>query len=141
MRILVVAGALIALMFSSSAHSEVRITYDEGGSITAYVARYNFIRDSGESVVIDGVCLSACTLVVGIVPPERVCVTRNAFLGFHAARRSFQGIQFVSDSATTDLMSHYPPKLRSWLNRRGGLGEDLVFLDERSMSSMIKRCR
>ena len=35
--------------------------------------------------MIDGACLSACTLVLGIVPRERICVTQRAMLGFHAA--------------------------------------------------------
>ncbi len=37
-------------------------------------------------MVIDGPCLSACTLVLSIVPGERICVTKRAVLGFHAAR-------------------------------------------------------
>ena len=41
---------------------------------------------SGERVVIDGPCLSACTLVLSTVPSNRICVTRRAVLGFHAAR-------------------------------------------------------
>ncbi len=36
--------------------------------------------------MIDGPCLSACTLVLMTVPEERICVTRRAVLGFHAAR-------------------------------------------------------
>ena len=43
------------------------------------------MRDSGEHVVIDGPCLSACTLLTGIIPSDRVCVTQRAVLGFHAA--------------------------------------------------------
>ena len=32
--------------------------------------------------MIDGRCLSACTLVRGVIPRERICVTRRARLGF-----------------------------------------------------------
>ena len=42
------------------------------------------IRDSGERVVIDGNCFSACTLVTAIIPKERICVTERAVFGFHA---------------------------------------------------------
>jgi hypothetical protein len=36
------------------------------------------LRDAGEQIVIDGTCSSACTLVLGIVPHDRICVTSNA---------------------------------------------------------------
>src|SRR2546430_12063950 len=37
------------------------------------------------SVVIAGTCVSACTMVLGLVPTDRICATSNAVLGFHAA--------------------------------------------------------
>ncbi len=40
-------------------------------------------RDRKERVIIDGICNSACTLVLGIVPLNRICVTPRASLGFH----------------------------------------------------------
>ena len=43
---------------------------------------------SGEKVIIDGPCLSACTLVLSTVPSNRICVTKRAVLGFHAPRSS-----------------------------------------------------
>jgi hypothetical protein len=43
------------------------------------------IRDHGERVIIDAICNSGRTLVLGIVPLNRVCVTPWASLGFHMA--------------------------------------------------------
>ena len=63
----------------------MRISDDVGGRIGAYVEQYSQVKQNGERVVIDGTCLSACTLVLGIVPRDRICVTRRAMLGFHAA--------------------------------------------------------
>ena len=63
----------------------MRISGDAGGRIGTYVDQFSEVRNSGERVVIDGACLSACTLVLGIVPRNRICVTRRAMLGFHAA--------------------------------------------------------
>src|SRR5215475_7846008 len=63
----------------------IRLHNDPGGLITAYRDRFKQARDNGERVVIDGMCISACTLAVGIVPRGRVCVTPQAVLGFQAA--------------------------------------------------------
>ena len=55
-----------------------------GGAVDAYLAAFARVRQSGERVVIDGPCLSACTLVLTTIPRSRICVTRRAVLGFHA---------------------------------------------------------
>jgi hypothetical protein len=68
-----------------SAVAEYRITRDHGGLLEDYKVKYAVIRDHGERVIIDGVCNSGCTLVLGIVPLNRVCVTTGARLGFHMA--------------------------------------------------------
>jgi hypothetical protein len=83
-RATLVAAAALALL-ATDASATMRISDDVGGRIGAYVDQYTAARNSGERVVIDGVCLSACTLVLGIVPRNRICVTRRAMLGFHAA--------------------------------------------------------
>ena len=56
-----------------------------GGQIGPYLDRLSVLRNSGERVIIDGPCLSACTMVLGVIPRDRICVTRRARLGFHAA--------------------------------------------------------
>src|SRR5882757_2507762 len=63
----------------------VRIVDDPGGRIGAYVDRYQGMRSSGGMVIIDGYCASACTIVLGTVPHDKICVTPRAKLGFHAA--------------------------------------------------------
>src|ERR1700683_1713533 len=77
-------AALLALMPTSAA-AVVRITNDPGGNIGDYYSRFEAVRSSKDQVVIDGTCSSACTMILGIVPANRICVTRNALLGFHAA--------------------------------------------------------
>ena len=67
------------------------------------------IRDSGQRVIIDGPCLSACTLVLGVIPRERICVTRRARLGFHAAwHHGENGRPITSRGGTQLLMAVYP---------------------------------
>src|SRR5712691_12608358 len=100
--------ASILLMLSTSvAAADYRITRDHGGFVEDYKTRYAKIRDSGERVIIDGICNSACTLVLGIVPLSRICVTPRASLGFHQAyfdKRWTAGIRITSFAGTDELM-------------------------------------
>src|ERR1700728_5268464 len=79
------ASAVVGVLASSLASAEVRISGDPGGEVSSYLQKYQEIRDSGQNVVIDGPCLSACTLLTGLIPRDRICVTPRAMLGFHAA--------------------------------------------------------
>ena len=85
----IVAGALASvlgtLFIAGSASADVRIVNDPGGEVSSYLRTFYQMRVTGERIVIDGPCLSACTLLTGIVPRDHVCVTRRAVLGFHAA--------------------------------------------------------
>jgi hypothetical protein len=64
---------------------------DRGGQIGRYVDRFEKLRASGETIIIDGLCASACTIVLGTIPYDRICVTPNANLAFHAAWESALG--------------------------------------------------
>ena len=127
---------------ASAASATMRISDDIGGRIGAYVDQYSAIRASGERVVIDGVCLSACTLVLGIVPRHRICVTRRAMLGFHAAwMPGPQGRPVPSAVGTQALWDMYPANVRRWINSRGGLSSKMMFLRGRELLSMYPECR
>jgi hypothetical protein len=135
-----ILGAALALVSAAPAASVV-ITSDKGGQIGAYVARYSKVRQRGERVVIDGVCLSACTIVVGMIPPERLCATRNAVLGFHAAWfPDGAGGMRPSREATQVLMKFYPPSLRQWIAQRGGLNSQLMLLRGRELAAIVPPC-
>src|SRR5471032_2301966 len=80
--------ALCVAMLASgitSASATMRIAEDRGGQIGHYLQAFAMLRSSGEKVVVDGNCLSACTLVLGLIPRERMCATSRARFGFHAA--------------------------------------------------------
>ena len=109
-------------MLSAPAAADYRVTRDHGGLVEQYKARYTRLRDRKERVIIDGICNSACTLVLGIVPLNRICVTPRASLGFHEAyidKRWTAGIRVASASGTADLLSYYPPALKAWMPRGG----------------------
>ncbi|CAM5366062.1 putative protein OS=Afipia felis OX=1035 GN=NCTC12722_01803 PE=4 SV=1 [Afipia felis] len=110
------------------AHATLRITRDHGGYVEEYKAKYERIRARGERVVIDGICNSACTLVFGIVPNSKICVTPRASIGLHQAYydKSFTfGIKVTSMEGTSELMSYYPQSMKDWLRRNGGLTTDM----------------
>lgn len=132
----------ITLSGGQRASATLRITDDRGGNIGAYWSRYIAARDSNEQVIIDGKCSSACTLVLGIVPARRICVTRNAVLGFHAAwRPGFLGLHVANEPATRTLMSFYPPPIRQWIVRNGGLTERMLYLSGQDLLALYKECR
>jgi hypothetical protein len=120
----------------------VRIANDPGGQIGPYLDKLNSIRSSGENVVIDGPCLSACTMLLGVIPRERICVTRRAQLGFHAAwNPAGNGRRVVSASGTSVLWEIYPAHIRRWISQRGGLSPKMKYLAGRELASMYPTCR
>src|SRR2546421_8205796 len=105
----VLFGAAMAALAVSVAQSAVRIKEDPGGQIGPYLENLVALRGSGERVIIDGPCLSACTMVLGVIPHDRICVTARARLGFHAAWHPDDGGRPVtSREATKLLMDIYP---------------------------------
>jgi hypothetical protein len=122
------ASFLLALIIVSPAMADLRITRDFGGYVEEYKVRYQRIRETGERVIIDGVCNSACTLVLGIVPLQRICVTPRASLGFHQAyfdKRWTAGVKVTSIAGTDELMSVYPNPVKEWIGRQGGLTPEM----------------
>src|SRR4051812_31227548 len=85
MRTKPLALLLLSVLAATPARAELHITRDHGGYVEEYKAKYKRIRDRGDRVIIDGICNSACTLVFGIVPMNKICVTPRASLGFHQA--------------------------------------------------------
>jgi hypothetical protein len=125
LRTLLIATLTLA---AGTAHADYRITRDFGGYVEEYKTKYQRIRDRGERVIIDGICNSACTMVFGIVPMNKICVTPRASLGFHQAYydKSFTfGVKVTSAGGTADLMSYYPQPVKAWINRKGGLTPDM----------------
>ncbi len=126
---IVLLGALVAALTLASARAEMRITNDMGGLMTEYASRFASIRETGEKVVVDGPCYSACTMLLGMVPRAQVCVTSRAVFGFHAAWNfGDNGQRVTSTSATHALYDLYPASVRSWIAHRGGLSPQLKYM-------------
>lgn len=133
--------ALSTALTITSASATVLISGDIGGMMENYVTRFQQVRQSGEPVVIDGECYSACTMVLGLVPRNRICATPNAVLGFHAAWQfDKSGGRIASASGTRDLMKTYPASVRAWLTRHGGLTPNMKFVRGRDLAAIVAPC-
>jgi hypothetical protein len=103
MRITSLALLSLSVLVATPARADLHITRDHGGYVEEYKAKYKRIRDRKERVIIDGICNSACTLVFGIVPMNKI---------WH------QGHQFGRDVGSDVLLSEHregldPPQWRA----------------------------
>lgn len=135
-------AAVLGALAAAPAQAEVRILSSPGGQVGPFLDMFEGVRNSGERVVIDGPCLSACTLVLSMVPNDRICVTRRAILGFHAARSiDRRGRTYAEPEASEVVLEAYPAPVRSWILRRGGLTSHLLLLRGRELAAIYASCR
>ncbi len=137
------AGALASALFTTVAFADMRVTNDPGGEITSYVRKFHDMGESGERLVIDGPCLSACTLFTAFIPRDHVCVTRRAVLGFHAASYYDDARRALvpTRKGTQLVMKLYPPEIHSWIVRHGGLTPHIIALRGRELAALYDTCR
>ena len=130
------------LFITGTASADVRIVNDPGGQVSSYLRTYYQVRASGERIVIDGPCLSACALLTSIVPRDHVCVTSRAVLGFHAASyyNDVSRSLVPTRAGTRLVMRLYPPEIRAWINRRGGLTPQLITMRGRDLAALYPPC-
>jgi hypothetical protein len=135
-------AAMLGVLVAPPAQAEVRILASPGGQVGPFLDLFEQVRESGERVVIDGPCLSACTLVLSMVPNNRICVTRRAVLGFHAARSvDRRGRMYAEPEASELVLEAYPAPVRGWIRNRGGLSSRLLLLRGRELAAIYPSCR
>ena len=136
-----VAIPLVLLMLNVSwASATVRITDDRGGQIGQYLSRYHALRENGDRVEIDGACASACTMLLGVIPRNRICVTPRAVLAFHSAWTPTSEGEQISSAGNYYLWSNYPPAVRKWIIQHGGLHARIIYLSGAELTAMYPRC-
>src|SRR3984893_9836972 len=134
-------GALLILAGITSASATIRIHDDPGGRIDRYLQRFAKLRHTRERIIVDGTCNSACTLLLGTIPRNRICVTERASLGFHAAWVfDGDGNQVESPSWTSVLWRNYPQSIRDLTNRNGGLTPRMIFLRVNELTTFYPLC-
>ena len=134
-------AVVLLLAGVSASQAVVRIGEDRGGRIGTYLDKYEAMRSSGQNVVIDGLCASACTIVLGQIPHDKICVTSHATLGFHAAWDfGANGRAVTNPEATHMLYSMYPTAIKRWIAARGGLTPHMLFLRGRELQALYRPC-
>jgi len=122
------ASAALALTaaceVSNSEGSIVHIRYDEGGIIQNYEKRIALANRLGQTVVIDGQCMSACTMFLGA---DRVCVTDRAEFKFHGAIPTAIGETRKNQNEV--MSAYYPAPLRQWFYNSGAHRYTIVFME------------
>lgn len=129
-------AAVLALggCMAQPATRDTVIRQDWDGEMQAYRQRVGGLLFTSDKVRVSDVCASACTLY--LVLGDRVCTTRGARWGFHAAYDARTGR--VLPAATRELENAYPPGLAAWFraNAAHRTGRDMAW---RTGEQMIKR--
>lgn len=91
------------------------VHHDGGGNIDNHDYYWHQVRNRYDRVVIDGDCISACTMVLGIFPLDHVCITPRGAFAFHAAHPRLDST-IKSEKATERFYSYYAQPVRDWVN-------------------------
>jgi hypothetical protein len=132
---------LLTLTGVAPASAAVRIVDDPGGQIGAYLAKFHALRASGDKVEIDGTCASACTMLLGVIPRSRICVTPRAVLAFHSAWTPTSEGEQISSAGNFYLWSNYPSAVRKWIIAHGGLHSRIIYLSGPELAAMYPACK
>jgi hypothetical protein len=143
MRFALTGIVLTSLLGAPAVADEVRILSSPGGQVGPFLDLFEGVRKTGDRVVSRGrPCLSACTLVLSVVPNNRICVTCRAVLGFHAARSIDRHNRLHAEpEATEHMLESYPIPVRDWIHRHGGLTSHLLLLRGRELTGFYPACR
>ena len=102
------------------------VTFDVGGFVGARADMVRAIRAADGCVVIDGDCLSSCTMFLAL--GDAVCVTDRARLFFHGPRGAFGEPlpPHLFDHWSGVMAQHYPGPIGPWFLAKGRFGESWV---------------
>jgi hypothetical protein len=124
-------AALFSLVTAAVSAETIEITDDRGGFLFLYQQKWEKIALQHPDVRLDGVCLSACTVLLGYVPRKSICVTEKGVLGFHLATMEF---------ATKQLLEAYPDDIKEWLDQHGGLTHQVLWLQAPEIFHYFQKC-
>lgn len=105
---------------------------DPGGTVDTYLMWVDRIRHARIPVRVEGLCHSACTLILSL-PQEQVCVTHTASFGFHLATR---GMLLLPDFTQALMRRYYPVRVQRWIELRGPLTAEFIYLAGPELSLM-----
>ena len=124
-------AALLCLPAVPAMAETIDVFDNHGGSVVQYNARWAALAARGVDVRIVGPCQSACTILIGHIPRNKICVMPAARFGFHLARL---------ESATQLLWNAYPADIRAWINARGGLKKEFFWMGAPDVYRYFRKC-
>ena len=97
----------------------VALQDEKGGMIDLHRMRFASYQREGVRVEMHGGCWSACTLITGYVPQDKLCFAPGAFLAFHSAL-TLERPPRANMPATLAMYLTYPKDIRDWIDINGG---------------------
>ena len=129
---LIASSLTVSLSVTSVATAKtVEVNDPNGGLVMWYQYMWSKLASENVNVRVAGPCVSACTILLGYIPRDHICVTPGASFGFHLATMQF---------ATDDLWKAYPEDIRSWINQHGGLTRQLIYLQGPTLLKLFHKC-
>lgn len=124
--------AVILSLGAPVARAEVvNVSDDHGGLLAAYQMQWATLAARRVDVRVVGPCVSACTVLVGYIPRDHICVAPGAYFGFHWATTYF---------TTQELWNVYPSDIRQWISQHGGLTNQLIWLQAPAIYRYFRKC-
>jgi hypothetical protein len=112
--------ALAGVLLASPAYAGVTVLhFEKGGVIDDHRVRWRALAESGDAVQVRGRCQSACTLITGYIPRDRICFDEHAELAFHMPYN--RDTLVTSPDAARSMFEQYPKEIQGWIDERGGV--------------------
>lgn len=111
----IVGGSLASIVSPVETDTVKIIDYHPGGAVHEYYTEYAGWARDDVKVIFNGPCISACTLVLGFIPPADMCATDLAHFEFHEV--TARG--FYDKPATEWFYDFIPHHIKDLLNDKG----------------------
>ena len=148
MKKVILASALaLSVLTPANAHDTEttrHVIHDGGGSVHVYELNLKVYNMMGTNVIIDGPCMSACTMYLGVAESQ-ICATDQGEFWFHSAfvlasdKRNTQPlvVKAIVKRANKRLMNTYPQNVKNWFAKNGGLTSDWVRI---KANKLVRKC-
>lgn len=119
-----ISGALLFAGWNTIQNAKPYVVSgDGGGSIFEYILKYGELRQINKPIRVSDICLSACTMVLGLAKPGQACAEPSGLFGFHSAFFMTVFGPRGSQEGTRLLWNIYPKNVQDIMKSRGWDGE------------------
>ena len=116
--LVVISIAIIVSFLNPVDNRPVNHIYgNPGGNVWEFMADYQEMRVNNERLAVHGLCASACTYFLNIVPKENVCADDSARFGFHGVYAGILGFNAGLTKFYHSIV--YPEHVNELLAERG----------------------